>query len=255
MVDGKDAPHIVVTDDDDDVRAMIAEYLSANGFDVSTADGGAALRRIVAEREVDAVVLDLRMPGEDGLALTRFLRRETRAGVLMLTAAGETSERVHGLETGADDYMAKPAALRELLARLKAVLRRVEAAPDAPPREPAPDRPAPVRNVVRLGRATLDLDAHRLLDERGCDLALTTAEFALLSTFVGRPNRVLSRRQLRDLTPGSSREADDRSIDIRIARVRRKIEPDPARPTVIKTVRGFGYVFRPGPAVDDDIAA
>ena len=230
--------HVVVVDDERDIRDTVEEYLTLHGYRVSSADGGAALRRLVADEAVDLVVLDINMPGEDGLSLARFLREQGRVGIIMLTAAGETVERIVGLEMGADDYMAKPFDLRELLARIKAVLRR-RAAETAAPATPGDNR------QVRFGACRLDLDAHKLFDAAGGEIAITAMEFDLLKAFAEHPNRVLNRNQLLDLAHNRSWEPFDRSIDIRIARLRRKVERDPAKPQAIKTVRGAGYLFVP----------
>jgi two-component system phosphate regulon response regulator OmpR len=182
------------------------------------------------------------MPGEDGLSLARFLRANTRVGIVMLTAAGEVVDRIVGLEVGADDYIAKPVDLRELLARVRAVLRRLRAAMA----EAAEDNTPPTRKVT-FGACQLDLDAHRLYEASGEEVPITSMEYDLLKAFAEHPNRVLSRDQLLDLAHNKDWEPFDRSIDIRIARLRRKIEADPAKPQVIKTVRGAGYIFVPSP--------
>jgi DNA-binding response OmpR family regulator len=239
-------PHLVVVDDEPDVRETIAEYLALQGFRVTAVDGGRALRETIAEHPADLVILDINMPGEDGLTLARFLREHQRIGIVMLTAAGGVVDRIVGLEVGADDYIAKPVDLRELLARVKAVLRRVRAVREAAAARPAADggggRPA---NEVAFGRFTLNLDSHKLLDPNGEDVPLTSMEFDLLRAFAENPNRVLTRDQLLDMAHNRGWEPFDRSIDVRIARLRRKIEADPAKPQVIKTVRGAGYVFAP----------
>lgn len=231
-----DRIHIAVVDDERDIRETVAEYLEINGYRVSKADGGTALRRLVDQSELDLVILDITMPGEDGLSLARHLREKSGAGVIMLTARDAVVERVVGIEMGADDYVTKPFDLRELLARVKAVLRRVRRTAN-----PAVD----AGQRVRFGSHLLDLDAHKLFDGAGAEVAITAMEFDLLRTFAERPNRVLSREQLLDLAHNRDSDPFDRSIDIRIARLRRKIEPDPKTPTVIKTVRGAGYLFVP----------
>src|SRR5512138_176112 len=223
--------HIVVVDDEPGIRETIQEYLELHDFDVTTAGGGEELRRFVADNDVDLVLLDIRMPGEDGLSLARFLRAEKQVGIIMLTAAGEVVDRIVGLEMGADDYLAKPVDLRELLARIKAVLRRggrVRA-------EAETEQPQAAR-LARFGRFTLNLDSHKLFDGSGGEVALTGMEFDLLKAFADNPNRVLTRDQLLNLAHNRDWEPFDRSIDIRIARIRRKIESDPAKPQVIKTV-------------------
>jgi two-component system phosphate regulon response regulator OmpR len=233
--------HIVVVDDEPEICELLAEYLGHAGFAVSTADGGGAMRKILEERPADLVILDVNMPGEDGLSLARHLRAHATVGIVMLTAAGETVDRIVGLEMGADDYLAKPVDMRELLARVRAVLRRV---PTGAPRV-GEDQAEPAPHKARFGPCRLDLDAHRLYDAAGEEVAITSMEFDLLKAFAEHPNRVLSRDQLLDLAHNKDWEPFDRSIDIRIARLRRKIESDPAKPQVIKTVRGAGYIFVP----------
>jgi two-component system phosphate regulon response regulator OmpR len=232
---------VVVCDDEPDLRATVAEYLAINGFAVTEVDGGPALRAHVEAEPVDLVVLDLRMPGEDGLSLARHLRETGDTAVVMLTAAGETIDRIVGLEMGADDYLAKPVDLRELLARVRAVLRRRAAAGPALPEAEGAAPPS-----VAFGRCRLDLDAHRLFGPEGAEIPLTSMEYDLLAAFAQNPNRVLSRDRLLDLAHNRDWEPFDRSIDVRVTRIRKKIEEDPAKPQVIKTVRGAGYIFVPG---------
>jgi two-component system phosphate regulon response regulator OmpR len=210
------------------------------GFSVREAEDGVAMRRILAEQPTDLVILDINMPGEDGLSLARFLRANTEVGIVMLTAAGEVVDRVVGLELGADDYIAKPVDLRELLARIRAVLRRLRAGPAE-----AVAGGAAAATTMPIGACQLDLEAHRLYDADGQEVPITSMEFDLLKAFVEHPNRVLSRDQLLDLAHNKDWEPFDRSIDIRIARLRRKIETDPSKPQVVKTVRGAGYIFVP----------
>ena len=207
-----------------------------HGFRVSEAEGAASLRRLVAKNDaVDLVLLDIRMPGEDGLSLARWLREHARIGVIMVTGSADTVDRIAGLEVGADDYIAKPFDLREMLARVRSVMRRVAAMPTKPTKP----------NEVRFGRFILDLTAKRLATEAGEAVGLTSMEFDLLEAFATHPNRVLSRDQLLDLAHGKSAEPFDRSIDIRVTRLRRKIEADPNKPQFIKTIRGAGYFFAP----------
>ena len=239
MSAGDNAPHIVVADDEPDVRETVEEYLSMNGFRVSTAESGATVRRIVAEQAVDLVVLDVRMPGEDGLSLARHLREHYPVGIVMLTAVGTMVDRVVGLEMGADDYIPKPVDLRELLARVKAVLRRLK--PAAVPAEAS----GAAANEVAFGDCRLNLDSHKLFDRDGQEVALTSMEFDLLKAFAEHPNRVLSRDRLLDLAHSRDWEPFDRSIDVRIARIRKKVEVDPTKPQLIKTIRGSGYLFSP----------
>lgn len=236
----RDKTHILVVDDEPELRDMIEEYLVQQGFAVTTAENGAAMRRVVAERPVDLVLLDIRMPGEDGLSLARFLRERYPVGIIMLTAADEVVDRIVGLEMGADDYLGKPFDPRELLARIKSVLRRLVSgvAQDAP-------AAATVPAGIRLGRCLLNLESHQLFGVDGEEIPITSMEFDLLKAFATHPNRVLTRDQLLDLAHNRDWDPFDRSIDIRITRVRRKIEDDPAKPQTIKTVRGKGYVFVP----------
>ncbi|WP_395676713.1 response regulator [Inquilinus sp.] len=229
-------PHIAVVDDDAFQRRVLEEYLSRQGYRVSGAESGAQLRALLARRDpVDLILLDVQMPGEDGFAVARFLRERGNVAIIMVTAASDTVDRVVGLETGADDYVVKPYEPRELVARIKSVLRRSGrngATPAAAGR-------------LRFGRCILDLDARRLTTLDGDAIALAASEFALLKVFAQHPNRVLSRDRLLDLTSGREMEPFDRSIDLRITRIRRKIEVDPSKPEVIRTVRGAGYMYAP----------
>ena len=231
---------ILIVDDDAGVRAMLADYLGSHGYAVVEADGGEAMRAALAAAQVDIVLLDLRLPGEDGLALARQLRERHRLGIIMVTASGDVVDRVVGLELGADDYVAKPFDPRELLARIKSLMRRLRAAADA-----APASTVTAAGLRRVGPCRLDPGARRLFDAAGAEIELTAMEFDLLAAFIEHPNRVLSRDQLLTLTRNREWEPFDRSIDIRIARLRRKIEPDPAHPRTLRTVRGAGYMFVP----------
>ena len=230
-------PHVLIVDDDPDLCGLLSEYLAANGLDVESAGDGNAMRQAMANRAPDAVILDLILPGEDGLSLTRELRARSGVGILMLSARGEEMDRVIGLEVGADDYMAKPFSPRELLARLRALLRRTRTAVAAEP-------PAAIPGKHCFGPFALDISAHRLLRD-GSEVRITTAEFELLRVFVERPNRVLSRDDIIDLLKGYDRDPFDRSVDIRVTRLRRRIETDPSNPEYIRTVRGEGYLFNP----------
>jgi two-component system phosphate regulon response regulator OmpR len=227
--------HIIVVEDEATQRQLLIDYLDKQNFRVSAADGGAALRRLV-ERELPALVLlDVGLPGEDGFALARWLReKSSRVGIIMVTAAADTVDRVVGLETGADDYIGKPYEPRELLARIKSVLRRVTGAPAASgPR-------------LRMGRRVLDLEKRILVDPAdGSEETLTASEYDLLKVFAENPNRPLTRDWLLEVTAHREMEAFDRAIDLRITRLRRKIEVDPAHPDSIRTVRGVGYMFVP----------
>jgi two-component system OmpR family response regulator len=234
-------PHVVVVDDEASTREMVGEYLSTHGFQVSQCDGGAALREVLKKVATDLIVLDLNMPEEDGLSIVRDLKTHSRVPIIMLTATASAIDRVVGLELGADDYLAKPCELRELVARIRSVLRRSQvAAPGAP--VAAEGQTA---RTVRFGTKWLDLDAHVLRDDDGNEHPLTTSEFTLLKAFADNPKRVLSRERLLDLANARDPEAFDRAIDVRITRIRRKIEPDPDHPSIIRTVRGAGYVFSP----------
>jgi two-component system phosphate regulon response regulator OmpR len=229
---------ILVVDDELDLREMVAEYLARHGFRVRTAMDGEAMAARLQVKSADLVILDIAMPGEDGLTLARRLREHSDVCIMMLTASGETVDRVVGLEMGADDYIAKPFDLRELLARVRTVLRRRA---DADARSARPDAPP---DTLRFGRWLLDLGAHKLLDEDGGEeLRLTSMEFDLLHAFARHPNKVLSRNQLLDLAHHRDWEPFDRSIDIRVARLRKKIERDPAKPQILKTIPGAGYMY------------
>jgi two-component system, OmpR family, response regulator len=233
--------HIAVVDDEQPARDMVGDYLRMHGFSVSLCDGGASLRQSIAQKMPDLIVLDLNMPEEDGLSVIRDLKQRTSVPIIMLTATASAIDRVVGLELGADDYLAKPCELRELLARIRSVLRRSVGAPVTPPVTQA----ASVRPRVRFGTKWLDHDAQALRDDEGNEHPLTASEYGLLKVFAANPKRVLSRDRLLELANARDAEAFDRAIDLRIMRIRRKIEPDPTRPSVIRTVRGGGYVFSP----------
>ena len=232
--------HLLIVDDDPDVRSTLADYFQTHGFAISTAGDGGEMRAALGGNPVDVVLMDLHLPGEDGLVLTRELRARGGVGIVMVTGVGETVDRVIGLEMGADDYVAKPFDLRELLARVRSVLRRVRTGPAVVPA--AAENP---KEKIRVGHCTLDLAARKLFGLDGEEIALSAAEFDLLGVFAANPNRVLSRERLLDLAHGRADEVFDRSIDVRVARVRKKIEANPDRPEVIKTVRGAGYMFVP----------
>jgi two-component system phosphate regulon response regulator OmpR len=236
-----DVPTILIVDDEPEVREMLDEYLRKRGFAVFTADGGEALRHVVAEREVDVVLLDRRMPGEDGLSLAQFLHTHYPVGIIMLTAADEVTDRIAGLQMGADDYLTKPCDPRELLARIHSLMRRMRA---TAPARPATGAVSPAQRV-RFGCGILDFAAHRLYTLEGDEIPLAGMELALLQAFATYPNQVLSRDQLLEIAHPHGWEHFDRSIDVRIARLRRKIEVDPEHPRTIRTVRGAGYMFVP----------
>ncbi len=241
---------IAVVDDDAATRDTVADYLTMHDFDVVALDGGPALRAEIARRVPDLVVLDLHMPGENGLSVLRFLKEE-RGGVpvIMLTSTASLIDRVVGLELGADDYLAKPAELRELVARIRSVLRRAGGA-GRTGSEPAVSRAVIAEaetRTVAFGARVLDLASRRLGDSAGgMDVLLHASEFALIKAFLDHPNRVLSREQLLDLANARDPEAFDRAIDVRVNRIRKKIEPNPAEPIFIRTVRGAGYIYVPG---------
>lgn len=244
------AARILVVDDDPALRELLAEYLGASGFVVDVAGDGRQMRERLAAARPDALVLDLMLPGEDGLTLARELRRTSTLPILMLSARGEEIDRVVGLEMGADDYLGKPFSPRELLARLRALLRRAHAGaqPGAADADagvaPGGDAAPGVNRLHRFGPYTLDAAAWRL--QRGDEeVPVTSAEFALLRIFVMNPHRVLSRDVLVEQLKGYERDAFDRSIDVRVTRLRRKIEADPAHPVYVRTVRGEGYLFNP----------
>ena len=234
----KESAHIVVCDDEPDIRDIVAEYLRDKGYTVTTANAGPALREIIDKQQVDVVILDIRMPGEDGLSLTRYMReRSGGVAIIMLTGSADVVDRVVGLEIGADDYIAKPVDLRELLARVKAVLRRTAAKERIPEKDGAK-----TLQPVRFGSCVLDVEAHKLFDANGAEIAMTAMEFSLLKVFAAHRGRILNRDQLLELAHDRGWDPYDRSIDIRISRLRKKIEVDPSKPEVIKTVRGAGYL-------------
>jgi len=231
-------PHIVVVEDEVTQRDQLIDYLSRQGFRVSGAENGDALRRLIGRDLPSLVMLDVGLPGEDGFALARWLReRSGRVGIIMVTAATDTVDRVVGLETGADDYIPKPFEPRELLARVKSVLRRVTTSGVSA---------AAAGARVRMGSRVLDLERRVLCDAiSGSEDKLAASEFDLLRVFAENPNRPLMRDWLLEVTAHRDMESFDRSIDLRITRLRRKIEADPAHPEAIRTVRGVGYMFVP----------
>ena len=229
---------ILIVDDDSRIRDLLRRYLMQEGFDVVLAEDGKALSRIILRETVDLIVLDLMMPGEDGLSICRRLRAANDGTpIIMLTAKGEDIDRIVGLEVGADDYLGKPFNPRELLARIHAVLRR------RPPQE-APGAPSSENEVVTFGPYTFDLGA-RTLQKSGEDLPLTTGEFAMLKALVRHPRQPLSREKLALLARGREFEPFDRSLDVQISRLRKMVEVDAASPRYIQTVWGVGYVFVP----------
>ncbi|PKM45094.1 MAG: two-component system response regulator OmpR [Gammaproteobacteria bacterium HGW-Gammaproteobacteria-1] len=231
MINGKE--HVLVVDDDAALRGLLTRYLSENGYAVTAVADGVEMAAAMAQQKPDLVILDLMLPGEDGFALARHLRSDGDIPIVMLSARGEDIDRIVGLEIGADDYLPKPFNPRELLARIRAVLRR-----QRPPAAPAPHA------AFCFGPYRLEAERHRLL-RGGEEVALTTGEFALLRVFAEHPNRVLERDVLLERLKGYERNPFDRSIDVRVNRLRRKIETDPANPRYIRTVWGEGYMFCP----------
>jgi two-component system, OmpR family, response regulator len=233
----KEALHLLCVDDDEQIRDLIGRYFRNQGFRVSGAGNGAEMREIIAREHVDLVLLDLGLPGDDGLALTRHLREHWRGAVIIVTGRGDSVDRVVGLELGADDYVTKPFDLRELLARVRSVLRR-----SVPAAAPADNAPV-ARSRLGFAGFVLDLATRSLFDRHGNAIALTSGEFDLLLAFVERPNRVLSRDALMNSLHGREAGPFDRAIDMQIGRLRKKIEIAPEQPALIKAVRGAGYLF------------
>jgi two-component system OmpR family response regulator len=231
--------HILVVDDDPDIREVVHDYLSEEGFRVSLAADGAAMQGVLDRGPVDLVILDVRLPGEDGLTLAARLRQDSRAGIIMLSRKDDLVDRVAGLEVGADDYVAKPFQLRELLARVRSVLRRRGSCAAATESEAA-DRPA---SKFRFAGYELDRHTRLVLAPGGEPVELSAGEYDLLLTFLEHPKRPLSRDQILDYAHGREAALFDRSIDVQVGRLRRKIEANPRRPELIKTVRGVGYMF------------
>ncbi|KQT02879.1 two-component system response regulator [Rhizobium sp. Leaf391] len=225
--------HVVVVDDHSDIRELVRQYLEQQGYRVSAAESGAALRRIIERHPIDLILLDVMMPGEDGLSVCRHIRATTNVPIIFLTAMAEDTDRIIGLELGADDYLVKPFNFRELLARIRAVLRRsgnlAGPAPLSKPRK------------VRVGGWQVDIGRQEISGEDGVGIPLSTAEFRLLKVFIDRPGLVLSREQLLDLTVGRVSDIFDRSIDNQVSRLRKKIEPNPKNPSIIRTHWGGGY--------------
>jgi two-component system, OmpR family, response regulator len=234
-----DNSHILIVDDQREICDLVQEYLSGEGYRVSIAQNGAEMRRVMAQSLVDLVILDLMLPGDDGLTLARSLRQELpNVGIIILTGRGEIVDRIIGLEMGADDYLPKPFHLRELLARVKSVLRRASSRGTEQPG-------GPPRSKARFAGWNLDLSRRELYSPSGKEVRLTTGEFDLLAAFVNNANQVLTRDRLLDLARNREAGPFDRTIDVQVGRLRRKLEDDPQRPTIIKTVRGTGYIFTP----------
>jgi len=226
---------LLVVDDDAELRELTAEYLTAQGYEVVLAEDANAMDALLAEQSVDLVILDLMLPGEDGLSIAKRLKAGTKLPIIMVSAQGEDIDRIVGLEIGADDYLAKPFNPRELLARIRAVLRRGT---------PAADTDSSAAAVYEFGDCTLDVRSHQF-SRSGEAVPLTSGEFDLLAILVAHPNQVLNRDRILDLLTGAERSPFDRSIDVRVTRLRGKLEPDPAQPAFIKTVWGKGYMFCP----------
>jgi len=234
---------VLVVDDEPELRSLLSEYFGRQGFQVQAVADAAAARAAVQAQSPKVAILDVHMPGEDGLSLARWLREHhPQVGIVMLTTAAETVDRVVGLEMGADDYVPKPFELRELLARVKSLQRRLgSAAPGATERN---DNGSGTRRVA-MGTCLLDLDERRLIGGDGADIPITASEFDLLALFARHPNRPLNRDQIMEQAHNRGWDVFDRSIDLRVMRLRRKIERNPDKPEVLKTVRGMGYVFVP----------
>lgn len=233
----KSTPHILIVDDNNEICELVERFLVQHGFRTSSVSDGDAMLRILADHQFDLIVLDLMLPGEDGLILCRDLRAKSTIPIIMLTAMGEETDRIIGLEMGADDYLAKPFNPRELLARIKSVLRRTESLPEI--------RKPPEETMITFDLWSFDISKRQLITEDGVVVPLSTGEFRLLLTLIRRPGHVLSRDQLMDLTQGRDSTPFDRSIDTQVSRLRKKIELDPKQPEIIKTVWGGGYVFTP----------
>jgi two-component system, OmpR family, response regulator len=231
------SPHLLVVDDDREIRDLLSRFLSKHGYRVTAAKDARDARRTLGDARIDLIILDVMMPGEDGLSLCRELRAKSPTPIIMLTAMGEDTDRIVGLEMGADDYLPKPFNPRELLARIKAVLRRATGLPSVDPEERS--------KLLRFAGWTLDLGRRRLESPAGTPIELSTGEYELLVALAERPQRVLNRDQLLDLARGRAAIPFDRSIDVQVSRLRRKIEADPKAPQIITTVRGGGYMFTP----------
>ena len=229
-------PHILIVDDHREIRDLVSRALTKEGFRVSSAADGRVMRKVLADSRIDLILLDLMLPGEDGLSICRSLRAGSSIPIIMLTAKGDEVDRVIGLEMGADDYLSKPFGSRELIARIRAVLRRS-------PQTASGSKPAKAPERYHFDRWRLDTGLRELLRDDGVTIALSTGEYDLLIAFLERPQRVLSRDQLLDLARGRATNALDRSIDTQVSRLRRKLELDPSDPKIIKTVWGGGYTF------------
>jgi two-component system OmpR family response regulator len=235
----KAAEHILVVDDEQEICDVVQQCLADEGYQISVANDGPGMWRVMSQNPADLVILDLMLPGEDGLTLTRQLREQSNVGIIIVTGRGETVDRIIRLEMGADDYLPKPFHLRELLARAKSVLRRASDRAEAKP------APSAGRTKARFAGWHLDLATRELFSPQGVEVRLTTGEFELLAAFVNNSNQVMSRDRLLDLARNREGGPLDRTIDVQVGRLRRKLEIDPVKPTLIKTVRGAGYIFTP----------
>jgi len=249
------AVNVLIVDDDPDIRELLSDYLSDNGFVVATAIDADSMHERIEKVVPDVVLMDIGLPGEDGLSLTRYLRERLDIGVIVISGAGDTIDRIVGLEVGADDFIAKPFDPRELRARIKSVVRRYQRpTPEADSTiEPSAQNKSSAskkstqdeEEKVNLGLSILNLQTRQLHNTDGAEIPLTAMEFELLKTFISRPNRPMTRDQLLNITQNRDWDPYDRSIDIRITRLRRKIELDPGKPQILRTVRGVGYMFVP----------
>lgn len=228
--------HVLMVDDDPDICGVVRDYLSQNDFRVTTVSTGKQMLEIIGRDVIDLLLLDLRLPGEDGMQLARAARERSKLPIVMLTGRAEEADRIMGLELWADDYVTKPFSPRELLARIRAVLRRSQTEVVSPGRDET-------LRAYRFAGWELNVRLHRLQSPEGEQIEISRGEFSLLSAFLGSPQQILTRDQLLDLSRLHSTEVYDRSIDVQILRLRRKIEPDPAHPTFIRTERGVGYYF------------
>lgn len=229
-------PRILIVDDDIEIRSLLADYLEGQGYETATAPNGEAMWQALRNSRVDLIVLDINMPGDDGLTLCRNLRTQSSTPVIMLTARGEPVDRILGLEMGADDYLAKPFEPRELLARIRSVMRRSKGNTVSPAH-------APGKQKLHFAGWTLDVNAGHLISQDGVVVMLSFAELRLLKVFLDHPNRILNRDQLLSFTQGREADAFDRSIDVQVSRLRQKLNDDARSPQIIKTVRSGGYIL------------
>lgn len=243
----KHAGHLLIVDDDREIRALLKKFLASQGFRVTTAADGDEMLQALGDWKIDLVVLDLMLPGKNGLTLCSDLRKTSHIPIVMLTVMGDENDRIRGFDGGADDYVAKPFNPHELLARIKAVLRRTHMVP--------PVEGTGSARVLKFGNWRMDVGMRRLTSKSGTLVDLSTAEFDLLTVFAERPQQVLSREQLLDLTLGKIEIPFDRKIDMQVSRLRHKLEDDPKQPTLIQTVRGGGYIFTSEVAIDEKPAS